>query len=66
MHATLHNDGLEHRFFYVLFYVEIFQHYFSPFRCQPPKMDKHTQTIRRQQPTNCLIVFDHFWGLALK
>ena len=46
MHATLHNDGLEHRFFYVLFYVEIFQHYFSPFRCQPPKMVKHTQTIR--------------------
>ena len=29
-------------------------------------MIKHTQTIRRQQPTNCLNVFDHFVGLALK
>ena len=23
-------------------------------------MIKHTQTIRQQQPTNCLSVFDHF------
>ena len=30
------------------------------------KMIKHTQTIRWQQPTNCLSVFDHFVGLALK
>ena len=29
-------------------------------------MVKHTQTIRRQQPTNGLIVFDHFVGLALE
>ena len=29
-------------------------------------MVKHTQTIRRQQPTNCLSVFDHFVGLAFK
>ena len=29
-------------------------------------MVKHTQTIRRQQPTNCLSVFDHFVGLAVK
>ena len=29
-------------------------------------MAKHTQIIRRQQPTNCLSVFDHFVGLALK
>ena len=29
-------------------------------------MVKHTQTIRRQKPTNCLSVFDHFVGLALK
>ena len=29
-------------------------------------MVKHTQTIRRQQPTNCLSVFDHFVGLPLK
>ena len=29
-------------------------------------MVKHTQTFRWQQPTNCLSVFDHFLGLALK
>ena len=29
-------------------------------------MVKHTQTIRRQQPTNCLSVFDHFVQLVLK
>ena len=36
------------------------------FKCQPPKMAKHSQTIRQQQPTNCLSVFSHFVGLALK
>ena len=36
------------------------------FRHQPHKMVKHTQTIRRQQPTNCLNVFDHLVGLALQ
>ena len=29
-------------------------------------MVKHTQTIRRQQPTNILSVFNYFVGLALK
>ena len=29
-------------------------------------MVKHTQTIRRQQPTNCLSLFDYFVELALK
>ena len=29
-------------------------------------MVKHTETIRPQKPTNCLSVFDHFVGLALK
>ena len=29
-------------------------------------MIKHTQTIPRQQPANCLSVFDHFVGLTLK
>ena len=29
-------------------------------------MLKHTQTIRRQQPTNCFSVFDHIVGLPLK
>ena len=32
---------------------------------QPHRMVNHTQTIRQQQPTNCLGVFDHFVGLAL-
>ena len=29
-------------------------------------MVKHSQTIRRQNPTNSLSVFDYFVGLALK
>ena len=29
-------------------------------------MVKHTQTIHRQQPSNCLSVFDRFVKLALK
>ena len=29
-------------------------------------MVKHTQTIRRQFADDCLSVFDHFIGLALK
>ena len=29
-------------------------------------MVKHTKTIRRQQPTNYLSVFDHFVRLVLK
>ena len=29
-------------------------------------MVKHTQTIRRQQPTTCLSVLDHFVELMLK
>ena len=39
---------------------------FKPFKRQPHKMVKHTQTIRRQQPTNWLSLFDHFVGLVLK
>ena len=35
-------------------------------KCQPYKMIKHTQIIRRQQPTDCLSVFDHLVRLALK
>ena len=33
---------------------------------QPKKMVKHTQTICRLLPTNCLTVFDHFVRLPLK
>ena len=36
------------------------------FKRQPHKMVKDTERIRRQQPTNCLSMFDHFVGLTLK
>ena len=36
------------------------------FKRRHHKMVKHTQIIRRQQPNNCLSVFDHYLGLALK
>ena len=39
---------------------------FKSFKRQPHKMFKHTQTIRQLLLTNCLIVFDHFVGLALR
>ena len=38
----------------------------QPFKLQPHRMVRHTQTIRREQPTNCLSVFDHFAGLERK
>ena len=43
-------------------------HYLTlePFKRQSQKIVKHNQTIRRQQLTNCLSVFDHFVGLVLK
>ena len=36
------------------------------FKHPPHKMVKYTQTTRRQNPRNCLSVFDHFVRLALK
>ena len=39
---------------------------FKPFKHQPHKMVKHTQTIHRQKLTNCLSVFYRLVGLALK
>ena len=36
------------------------------FKAPPHKMVKDTETIRWQQSTNCLSVFDHFAGLAHK
>ena len=38
----------------------------QPFKHQPHKMIKRTQTIRRQEPTNYLSVFDHFVRLVFK
>ena len=37
-----------------------------PFKRQLDKMVKHTQVKRRLLSKNCLKVFDHFFGLALK
>ena len=53
------------RLSYRCLWIKCFIHFWL-FKLQPHKMVKHTQTIRRQQPTNCLSVFDHFVGLALK
>ena len=36
------------------------------FKLQPHKIVKHTQTIRRLLPTNCLRVFNHIEVLVLK
>ena len=38
----------------------------EPFKRQPQKMIKHTQTIHGLLSTNCLSVFDHYKGMALK
>ena len=38
----------------------------QPFKRQLNKMVKHTQTIRRLLPPNCLSVFDHFVELVHK
>ena len=38
----------------------------EPFKRQPHKMVKHTQTICQLLPTNCLSMFDYFVGLAFK
>ena len=43
-----------------------FPQIYLTFKHQPHKIVKHTHTIRRQEPTNCLSVFDHFVGLALE
>ena len=38
----------------------------NTFSANSTKMVKHTQTIRRQKPTNYLSGFDYFDGLELK
>ena len=38
----------------------------NPLSAKPHKRVKHTQTIRRQQPTTSLRVFNHFVRLAFK
>ena len=37
-----------------------------PFQREPQKLVRHTQTIRRQQSTICLSVFDDSVELSLK
>ena len=44
----------------------IFSLYINSFKSQPLKMVKHTETIYRLLPTNCLSVIDHYVGLPLK
>ena len=39
---------------------------FNLLNTNPKNLIKHTQTIRRQQLTNCVSVFDHFLRLVLK
>ena len=49
--------------------ANVFFLHLEPFKRQPHKIVKHTQltqTIRWQKLKNCLSVFDHFVGLALK
>ena len=58
---------LKHKMKFILiffFFNSGFQ--FNHLKHQPHKMVKHTQTIRRLLPTNCLRVFDHFVGLFFK
>ena len=38
----------------------------DPLSASPTKWVKQIQAIRKQKSTNCLSVFDHFVGLALK
>ena len=38
----------------------------QPFKRHPYKMLKRTQTVRRVLQTNCLSLFEHFVGFALK
>ena len=39
---------------------------FNPLNTNPTKWSNTLKTIRRFLPTNCLRVFNHFVGLALK
>ena len=41
-------------------------HTYEPFKRKSHKVVKHTQTIRRLFPANCVSVFHHFVGLALQ
>ena len=49
----------------VFVFVKVHIQYYT-FTRQHHKMIKHSQETRRQKPTNCLSVFDHFVGLPLK
>ena len=52
-----------------LIFEELFQFneiHASPFKRQTHEIVKHTQIFCRQEPTNCLSVFDHFAGLEVK
>ena len=54
-------------FLYDLEYIGRFSNlHWRTFKHQNHKMVKHTETIRLQQATNYLNVFDYFVGLAVK
>ena len=44
----------------------MFEHLHEPFKRQPHKIVKQTQAIRLLLSMNCLSLFYHFVGLALK
>ena len=50
----------------MLFSCDLSQREFYYPKRQPHKMANHTQPIRRQKLTDCLSLFGHFVGLALK
>ena len=51
---------------YYLFSYIAFPHLVNPLSANPTEWSNTLKTIRRLLPTNCLSVFDHFVGLALK
>ena len=50
----------------ILKWIFLIYNSFNPLSANPTKWSQHIQTICQQQPMNCLSVFDHFVGLALK
>ena len=51
---------------YASIWLYIFRHVLNPVSANPSKWSNTLQQFVGKLPTNCLNVFDHFWGLALK
>ena len=56
----------QHNPFCAFLFMNRLRRFLNTLRANPTKKVKYTQTTRRQQPTNCLNVFDQLWGLRLK